>query len=108
MEAATKTAPLAPAPKDPGRRWTRFILPGYSALVILYTLVPIGVMILYGFNQAPSGRLTFAWNGFTFDWYRQLFDIPDLTSALLLMATLLVGMFLYARAFGTRTIRGYM
>ena len=50
--------------------------------MILYTLVPIGVMILYGFNQAPSGRLTFAWKGFTLDWYRQLFDIPDLTTAL--------------------------
>ena len=39
-------------------------------------------MVVYGFNQAPSGRLTFAWKGFTLDWYRQLFDIPDLTSAL--------------------------
>ena len=50
--------------------------------MIAYTLVPIAVMILYGFNKAPSGRLTFAWKGFTLDWYRQLFDIPDLTSAL--------------------------
>ena len=41
-----------------GRRWTRFILPSYSALVILYTLIPIGVMVLYGFNQAPNDRLT--------------------------------------------------
>jgi spermidine/putrescine transport system permease protein len=39
-------------------------------------------MVLYGFNQAPSGRLTFAWNGFTLDWYRHLFEIPDLTQAL--------------------------
>ncbi len=67
----------------PGRRRaSRFALPGYVSLVFLYTLVPIGVMVLYGFNQAPSGRLTFAWKGFTFDWYRQLFDIPDLTTAL--------------------------
>jgi len=64
------------------RRWTRFILPGYSALVILYTLVPIGVMILYGFNKAPAERLTFAWNGFTTEWYRHLFEISDLTTAL--------------------------
>ena len=61
---------------------SRFALPGYVSLVILYTLVPIGVMILYGVNQAPSGRLTFAWKGFTLDWYQQLFDIPDLTTAL--------------------------
>ena len=39
-------------------------------------------MVLYGFNQAPSGRLTFAWKGFTLEWYRHLFQIPDLTSAL--------------------------
>ena len=26
--------------------------------MIAYTLVPIAVMVLYGFNQAPSGRLT--------------------------------------------------
>ncbi len=69
--------------RAPGRyRLSRFTLPGYVSLVFLYTLIPIGVMVLYGFNQAPSGRLTFAWKGFTFDWYRQLFDIPDLTTAL--------------------------
>ena len=50
--------------------------------MILYTLVPIGVMVLYGFNQAPNDRLTFAWKGFTTEWYRHLFDIPDLTTAL--------------------------
>jgi spermidine/putrescine transport system permease protein len=66
----------------PGRRWTRFVLPSYVVLVFLYTLVPIAIMILYGFNQAPAGRLTFAWKGFTLDWYQHLFDIPDLTTAL--------------------------
>ena len=39
--------------------------PATWSLVIAYTLVPIAVMVLYGFNQAPSGRLTFAWQGFT-------------------------------------------
>jgi spermidine/putrescine transport system permease protein len=64
------------------RRVGRVVLPAYSFLVILYTMVPIGVMIAYGFNQAPSGRLTFAWQGFTTQWYQQVFDIPDLTAAL--------------------------
>jgi spermidine/putrescine transport system permease protein len=40
-------------------------------------------MVLYGFNQAPADRLTFAWNGFTLEWYRHVFDLPDLTSALI-------------------------
>jgi spermidine/putrescine transport system permease protein len=39
-------------------------------------------MIAYSFNQAPSGRLTFHWTGFTTQWYQQVFDISDLTSAL--------------------------
>lgn len=64
------------------RRWSRFVLPAYVALVLFYTLVPIAVMVLYGFNKAPADRLTFAWNGFTLDWYRRLFEIPDLTLAL--------------------------
>ena len=67
----------------PPRGWRRAVLPGYVVAVFSYTLVPIAVMIIYGFNQAPSGRLTFAWKGFTLEWYRDLFQIPDLTSALL-------------------------
>jgi spermidine/putrescine transport system permease protein len=69
--------------RPPGRRpRARVALHAYAWAVIAYTLVPIGVMVLYGFNQAPSGRLTFAWKGFTLDWYGQLFEIPDLTAAL--------------------------
>ncbi|MQA75916.1 MAG: ABC transporter permease subunit [Solirubrobacterales bacterium] len=85
MEAATVEAsprPRSPA-RPPRRRWTRFLLPTYVVVVLLYTMVPIAVMILYGFNQSPTDRLTFAWNGFTLDWYRRLFEISDLTDALL-------------------------
>lgn len=74
--------PAAPAQNRRRRRPARAILPVWSALVILYTLVPIGVMIAYGFNQAPSGRLTFAWQGFTTQWYQQVFAISNLTGAL--------------------------
>ncbi len=78
--AATDVAPIEQ--RRARRRWTRFVLPVYVVLVLLYTLVPIGVMVLYGFNQAPADRLTFAWNGFTLDWYGRLFEINDLTQAL--------------------------
>jgi spermidine/putrescine transport system permease protein len=76
-------APAAPA-EHPRRRIRlgRVVLPAYSALVILYTLIPIAVMVAYGFNQAPSGRLTFAWQGFTTQWYQQVFAIANLTTAL--------------------------
>jgi spermidine/putrescine transport system permease protein len=79
-----QTAPVPAAPARVRRRWrpVRAVLPVYSGVVILYTLIPIGVMIAYGFNQAPSGRLTFAWQGFTTQWYQQVFAIANLTSAL--------------------------
>jgi len=82
------TAPSAPsAPSAPVRRRERrslgsYVLPTYTWLVILYTVIPIAVMIAYSFNQAPAGRLTFHWSGFTTQWYSQAFDISDLTGAL--------------------------
>ena len=39
-------------------------------------------MILYSLNEAPNGRLSFSWHGFTTEWYHRLFEIPDLTDAL--------------------------
>jgi spermidine/putrescine transport system permease protein len=78
-------AGAAPAPLEARAarvRPARFLLPVYTWLVIAYTIVPIGVMVAYGFNKAPSGRLSFNWNGFTTEWYRHVFDIADLTGAL--------------------------
>jgi spermidine/putrescine transport system permease protein len=101
---STAKAPARATPpvrRRPKKRWTRFILPTYVVLVIAYTLVPIAVMVLYGFNQAPSGRLTFAWKGFTLDWYRHLFDIPDLTTALLHSLEIATLSTLIATAIGT-------
>jgi spermidine/putrescine transport system permease protein len=85
MEAASVEIPKrarSPA-RRPRKSWTRFLLPTYVVVVLLYTMIPIAVMVLYGFNQAPADRLTFAWTGFTLDWYRRLFEISDLTTALL-------------------------
>jgi len=65
-----------------GPLWKRAVLPVYVFFVLALTLVPIIVMILYSLNEAPHERLTFTWQGFTTEWYRRLFEIPDLTSAL--------------------------
>lgn len=75
---------VAVAPPHARRRirLARFVLPAYTWIVIAYTIVPIAVMIAYSFNQAPVGKLTFHWNGFTTQWYQQLFSISDLTGAL--------------------------
>ena len=82
---ATRQAPpeVAPAPAVPGgrRRWTRLILPTYTWLMIFYLSLPILVMIVFGFNDI-QGRLNLRWQGFTLRWYRELFAIPGLTTAL--------------------------
>jgi spermidine/putrescine transport system permease protein len=48
------------------------------------TFVPIVVMMLYSFNNAPTSRITFAWNGFTTYWYRNLTQVNGLTHAFLI------------------------
>jgi spermidine/putrescine transport system permease protein len=56
-------------------------LKAYTWLVIAWLSLPILVMILFGFNDT-TGRFNFVWQGWTLHWYRDLFAIPDLTTAL--------------------------
>ena len=85
------------------RRWTRFVLPVYTGLVIAYLLLPIGVMIAYGFNQSGSALpvVSFAWQGFTFDWYKHLFEIPGLTPAFFLSLRLAASSTILSTVVGT-------
>jgi spermidine/putrescine transport system permease protein len=53
-------------------------------VVMGITFVPIVVMMLYSFNNAPTSRITFAWNGFTTYWYRNLTQVNGLTHAFLI------------------------
>ncbi len=50
-------------------------------VVIAITLVPIVYMVAYSFNDAPTNRLTFAWNGFTTYWYQNLWNVSGLGAA---------------------------
>src|SRR5581483_3686184 len=79
-------SPARPPARGVRRRWTSFVLPAYSAAVILYLLIPIGIMILYGFNVSRSHlpNVTFKWQGFTTEWYREWNQIPGLTPAFFL------------------------
>jgi spermidine/putrescine transport system permease protein len=100
---ATRGAPpeAAPAPPAGGRRrWTRLILPTYTWLMILYFSLPILVMIVFGFNDT-KGRLNLRWQGFTLRWYRELFDIADLTTALRNSLSIAVLTTLIATVLGT-------
>ena len=45
----------APPRRGKGRRWTSFILPLYTWIIIVGLSVPVFVMIVFSFNN-PSGR----------------------------------------------------
>jgi spermidine/putrescine transport system permease protein len=82
------TAEQPPATTTPARtrlgeprRRRGVLLPLFFWLVIAITMVPIAVMIVYSFNNAPVSRITFAWKGFTLYWYRNLTQVSGLTHA---------------------------
>jgi len=84
IEIATRTAEgrRDPAPLHrPNRRWTRFILPAYTFLMIVYLASPIFTMILYSFNDVPFDRQNPRFFGFTLDWWKNVFNIPGLPDA---------------------------
>jgi spermidine/putrescine transport system permease protein len=88
IAASAKDQPvaLAPRPRRRRKKWTRFVLPTYSWLVILYLVIPIIAMIAYSFNSVttPIPNVSFAWNGFTTHWYSAWDQIPGLTPAFVL------------------------
>jgi spermidine/putrescine transport system permease protein len=96
----------ARVPNKSRKRWTRFILPTYTWFVIVYLSFPIFVMILYSFNNTDTGfgiapRVKTAWSGFTLNWYKRPFDVPDLTTALKHSLTIAVLSALTATVIGT-------
>jgi spermidine/putrescine transport system permease protein len=83
-EITRPAEPSEPAPvpaRRPRRRYGRALLPIWGWLVIAWLSLPIIVMIVFGFNDT-KGKTNFRWQGFTVHWYRDLFDISDLTLAL--------------------------
>ncbi|MGI9006462.1 MAG: ABC transporter permease [Streptosporangiaceae bacterium] len=92
-----------PARRRPRRRWTRFVLPAYSWLVIAYLVFPILVMVAYSFNKVTTGipQVSFAWNGLTVNWYQQWNSVPQLTSSFWLSLRLAVAATLLATILGT-------
>jgi len=93
----------APPRRPRRRRWTRFILPAYSWLIIAYLVFPIVVMVIYSFNKVATGlqQVSFGWNGFTTQWYREWSNVPGLTSAFWLSIRLAIASTLLATIIGT-------
>lgn len=82
------------------RALARMVLPVYTWLVILYLMLPIFVMIVFGFNDT-HGKYNLVWQGFTLAWYRNLFAIPDLTTALVNSLIIAVSSTVVATILGT-------
>lgn len=72
----------------------------YTWLIIGWLSLPILVMILFGFNDTTS-KFNFVWQGWTLDWYRDLFQIPALTDALVASITIATMTTLAATVLGT-------
>jgi spermidine/putrescine transport system permease protein len=95
------------APRGAGRprraRWTRFALPTYSWLIIAYLISPIALMIAYSFNKVTTGlpQVSFAWNGFTTQWYQQWNAVPQLTSAFWLSIRVAIAATILSTVVGT-------
>jgi spermidine/putrescine transport system permease protein len=79
IEAATREV-LAPR-RTRRRHPARWILPAYTAFLLLFLALPILTMVLYGFNDVPGERQTPRFWGFTLTWYRTLFDDPSLNQS---------------------------
>ncbi len=83
-----------------GLRISRWILPVYTALAVAYLLLPIAVMILFGFND-NQGRFNFTWQGFTLRHWLDAFRFPAMVEALKVSLIVAVVATVAATALGT-------
>ena len=87
------------------RAWARLrhnALPIYAGLAVAYMLIPIVVIAVFSFGDTPKGKLTFTLDdGFTLDYWRSMFDIPELNDALFTSLRLAALSTLISTAIGT-------
>jgi spermidine/putrescine transport system permease protein len=89
----------------PARAWAwlrRNALPIYAGLAVAYMLIPIAVIAVFSFGATPKGKLTFGLdNGFTTEYWRTIFSIPELNDALFTSLRLAFFATLISTAIGT-------
>jgi spermidine/putrescine transport system permease protein len=98
-DTAAPAQPEALARRRGGLRGGR-ILYVYTWIVIAWLILPILVMILFGFNDT-KGRFNQTWDGFTLKWYGQVFAIDELTKALVISVLIALVTMIVAAALGT-------
>jgi spermidine/putrescine transport system permease protein len=70
----------------------------YSGLVLLFLYLPMVVLMVYSFNDS---KINAQWNGFTFDWYIELFQDPNVINAFLNSLIIAVAATTLATVIGT-------
>ena len=83
-----------------GSRFTRWLLPGFTGLVVAFLFAPIVVMIVFSFNN-PRGHQNITWQGFTLDNYLNVWGRPDITDPMLTSLTIAIISTIVATIFGT-------
>jgi spermidine/putrescine transport system permease protein len=89
----------------PARAWAWLrhnALPIYAGLAVLYMLIPIIVIAVFSFGDTPKDKITFTLDdGFTLEYWRTIFDIPELNESLWTSLRLALFSTLIATAIGT-------
>jgi len=98
---ATASVSTEAPPRRVRRHPAAAVLPIFTGLVVAYLLLPIIVMIVFGFNDL-RGRFNFTWQGFTLEHYANIFTSqPRMNEALLNSVIVAIVSTLVATAFGT-------
>lgn len=97
MSATVTAMPSAYKPSRLGER----ILACFTLAMIIYTMLPIVVMVVFSFNFAPGGRIALNWLHFTLANYGDAFAIQDLTAALVHSLEVAVGSAIISSILGT-------
>jgi spermidine/putrescine transport system permease protein len=64
------------------KRWTAYILPVFTIVMIVYLAFPIFIMILFSFNDLLGERQIAEFTCCTTRWWQDMFAIPALNKAL--------------------------
>jgi spermidine/putrescine transport system permease protein len=87
------------------RAWTwlrRNALMIYAGFAVAYMLVPIAVIAVFSFAEAPRDRINFAINeGFTLEYWRHAFSVTELNDAMLVSLRLAALATVISTAIGT-------
>jgi spermidine/putrescine transport system permease protein len=74
------------------------LLLGYVSAILAFIYVPIAVLIAFSFNES---RASTKWTGFTFDWYKKLFNNEQVIDALINSLTIAITVTIIATTLGT-------